>query len=188
MENMNYSAPQNKEPASCGQRKKCIFCGAEFWRPGNQGVYCSLECRSQHRHLKTMEVRLCSECGLLFFVKKTSPARFCSRDCSMVTFHSRREKARHYRGKEIQGRKQTSRNGFIKSRSSSFGKARHRECENLRKWFGTAEVPESVRRANALRYIGSRISGGRPVRQIDKSVIKTIINRIEKGETYAAYE
>lgn len=186
MKTENYSASQ------CGQ-KQCTYCGQVFIPDFSNvkkgyGLYCSLQCRSQHRHLKTMVVRECAQCGNLYLVKIQSSSRYCSRACSMVTLHSRRRKSRYYRGKKIQGRKLTSRNGRIKSRGSLFGKARHRECANLRKWFGTANVSESVRMANALRYIGSRISGGRPVRQIDKDAINAIINRIEKGETYAAYE
>ena len=185
MKNMNYSAPQ--EAASCGQRikKDCIFCGTEFYthlcrtRQGF-GLYCGLECRSQHRHLKTMEVRVCVECGDWFLIKKTSVARFCSRECSMVTFHARRHKARHYRHNPIhdmtpEQRKRQRKYFAFRYRQSEKGKAVHRQDSILRKTYGSSVVPMVCRKVLALR------------RAINRNIQPELLTSISEGRTYEAY-
>jgi len=185
MKTMNYSAPQ-RVASSCQRiRRNCIFCGTEFYthlyriRQGF-GLYCGLECRSQHRHIKAAEVRVCVECGNLFLTKKISTARFCSRGCSMVTFYSRRHKARHYKRNPIHDmtpEQRKKRKAFFASRyrQSEKGKAVHRQDSTLRKAYGTAAVPMVCRKVIALR------------RAINKGIKPELLNSISEGRTHEAY-
>ena len=193
----DYNAPQMQEAASCGQ-KQCVFCGKSFVPfSGNvkkgMGIYCSMGCRSQHRHLKSIIAKKCAECGDIYLTKKIGNSQYCSRECSMKTLYVRRHRMRSYRHNPIhdltteEKKRRMAQRGYS-YRQSLHGKAIHRESENLNKMFGTYTVPQSIRKNNAIRFIGSRISGGRPVRAISPIAIKETIHRVMKGETYAAYE
>jgi len=173
--------------------KNCIFCGKEFVpSSGNvsrgMGIYCSMECRSQHRHLKTTHVRECSECGNAYLVKRVSLSRFCSRECSMFTFHARRHKARHYRHNPIHDltpeERCKKRALFAQSyRQSLKGKAAHRQDSMLRKMCGTSAIGEDEKQKFALYFASTRVLNGRCTRQEYGQKIR----QIQQGETYAAY-
>jgi hypothetical protein len=174
-------------------KRNCIFCGAEFDTfpckiRGPNGIYCSLQCRSQHRHLKTMQVRECSECGDMYLVKKLSLSRFCSRECSMVTFHTRRHKARHYRHNPVhdltpEERKRSVATFHRRYRQSQKGKALHRQDSMLRKVCGTANIGSDEKKKFALYFASCRVLNGRCTRnEYGEKLIQ-----IQQGETYAAY-
>ena len=174
-------------------KTNCIYCGKEFdafpckLAAGN-GIYCSLECRSQHRHIRTMQVRQCLECGGLYFVKRRSASRFCSRKCSMVTFHARRHKATHYRHNPIhdlspQERRHRQALWHQQYRTTEKGKALHRQDSMLRKACGTARISGDVKMRFALYYASCRVLSGKCSRQEYGEKLL----HIQKGATYAAY-
>lgn len=87
MKNMNYSAPQDKEAASCGQRK-CEECGNAFTPTSNsKGKFCSHSCQGKHFHKERTLLLNCKYCGSEFeintYEKKRNP-KFCSSQCHIA--------------------------------------------------------------------------------------------------------
>jgi hypothetical protein len=87
MEIMNYSAPQDKEPASCG-RRKFEECGNDFIpTPNSKGRFCSHVCQGKHFHKERTLLINCKYCGNAFeintYEKKRSP-KFCSSQCHIA--------------------------------------------------------------------------------------------------------
>jgi hypothetical protein len=175
------------EPKRRGQKikKNCIFCGVQFYTYSCRvnkgfGLYCGLKCRSRHRHLKTMKERRCSECGNIYMVKLNSKSRYCSRECSMVTFHLRRHKATHYRHNPIHDlsideRIKRRKYYYFRYRQTEKGKAIHRQDSILRKEYGSSNVPMVCKKILALR------------RAIKKNIQPELLNSITEGRTHEAY-
>ena len=65
---------------------------------------------------------------------------------------------------------------------------KQREQRKLTKLFGYGGVPLVVKQQVAITKLSDRVTGSPFCTPIDKSKIPEILNRIEKGETYAAYE
>lgn len=206
MENMNYSAPQ--EAASCGP-KKCIFCGSSVKDKYKNRLYCGLECRSQHRRIKTLIVKKCVLCGDWFLSKKNGvvgKAKLCSKKCAAIHMVKTRGPRKwairpkrnitHYRGLPVKHFKNVTEKSYYytklaKLKNRTRWNGLKRESESIRKFFGCPKGSLSIqtRITNAFRHLGERISSPNgAITRISASEITEIINRIQKGETYAAYE
>jgi hypothetical protein len=127
-----------------------------------------------------MEVRICIECGDIYLVKKESHSRFCSRKCSMVTFHTRRHKARFYNRKPVfatspEKRKMQLASWHANYRKTAMGKAVHRQDSILRKAYGTSLVPAVCKKILAFR------------RAVNHGNLPEVFKPISEGKTYAAY-
>lgn len=62
---------------------KCVYCGKEFLKQGNQKYFCSKECSSKYRYKAEPIHKVCPICKKAFETK--SPRKiYCSSDCSHI--------------------------------------------------------------------------------------------------------
>jgi hypothetical protein len=93
-----------------------------------------------------------------------------------IAEHTRKYKEKNKEKIAIQRRKYKEKN-----------KEKMKEGYHLLHLYGSAKQNDTLKKQAALIRIGKRIFDSR-VGSINKRKIPAIINRIEKGETYAAYE
>ncbi len=209
MKTNNNSAPKDKEPASCGQRKKreppttsiCKYCGKTFVVNmykilEGKGNYCSKPCQ----HLASRKGKLfnCERCGKPFYStykRKEFQGRgkYCSKKCFYGTLSIKCD----YCGKDItkapslfEGRNKhfCGNNCFSMSLvkyPKEIRKLVNREKGIWKIHYGTVSITNQKSKSLlALSQLATRVLSGK----IAKSDIPVIISKIHKGETYAAYE
>ncbi len=196
---------------------KCVYCGNKIVNKRSIAKFCSSLCAGRYRnkgreHVFISRVKAkCKVCGR-FFVKKAHNHEVCS-DCS-VHYHKKRisDYGKNHRKTNRETRIKYANEYYRKNKISLLKKSqeyskknrvninkisrdyekRHpgkvREIKLLRQKYGTSFLGSSIKKNEAVAHIGSRIVGRGNTIKINKEDIPEIINRIEKGETYAAYE
>jgi hypothetical protein len=179
MKTENNIAPQDKEPALCGQRK-CEVCGKPFthWRKDQIACsFCSKKVAKFRRairarnELAARQPQYCEYCGKKLTITRLNgrKKKFCNRRC----FDLSRQK-----GKWVvsHGRSQYERqhDWYLKNR------AKAKENNFNYNLFGTSQIPPKLKIASALVKIGKSKNG--------MFIKHSIINNVLKGETYVVYE
>jgi len=97
------------------------------------------------------------------------------------------KKAKEYRLKHIDKFRMLHRKVSKKWLENNLGKAR--EAGVLKYYYGTSKkIPLEIKKWEAFVHLGKRINPMGSITIIEVERIKEIINYIEKGETYKAYE
>jgi hypothetical protein len=202
MKNMNYSAPQDKEPASCGLIK-CKECDKEMHPYFYTGMYhnphkrtfCSRKCQSKNNareyiknHPATEETkRAKSEYDARY--RKENHDRRIEQCRKWYALNKKRDdvikRQREYTVKYRERHKTISRNYEKRHWDKIL------EIRAIRKQFGTAIVPVEVKQKWAMVHVGNRLTrqgcAGRRPFDTSEDNMKRIFNQIKKGETHAAY-
>lgn len=179
MKNMNYSAKQDKNPASFGQRK-CEVCENLFtpWRKDQIACsFCSKKVTNFRRAkiareaLAACQPKNCEHCGKEFNVTRLNgrKKRFCNRKCYSLSRQKGMWIVTHGRSKR-EAQREWYLNNMAKAKENNFN-------YNL---FGTSRIPQKLKVASALVKIGKSVNG--------KLIKHSIINKVLEGETHAAYE
>ena len=192
----NYSAPQKPEAASCGLRK-CKICGGFFVTNIANKKICSDKCKKKDHCLNSKKYRK----KYPEKIKKQSRNHYLKNKNTMWPIYRKRFIEKHpEKLKEIQ--KISSRNYYLKNKEKISNKNRtrrkysyeyrfrvaanieryrknhldkYREQSTLMRWFGKSKIPIACKKIIAIRTA------------LKKGILKETINRIAKGETYAAY-
>jgi hypothetical protein len=171
----------------------CINCKKTFIRTpsGGNNNFCSNLCHHNYNHIRSVEIRYCNTCKLPYICKKNSKQRYCTHKCSSPErVKICRQKGLYIKADPNKVRERKNELNKVYRKENYVYGLKCRENTALFKHLGLSAVPIAVKKTMALRKIGLRICD--PYLKKDHPItpdeIKNLISRIEKGETYAAYE
>ncbi len=190
------------------KEKECFVCGEKFTPRNVIQIACKKCSRGLSGYKRMLKIKQnfkeekkeCKNCGLVFNKKRDSGKKqvYCSRECG-TKYHNTNKPSRsmgvNKKHKTVEAAKKAyeeqrkawyvNNKEKVKKRSAEYyKKPARKEAIALYRFFGTSKVAKSIKKQYSLIKLGNVISRG----DENKEDLIKILNRIEKGETYAAYE
>jgi len=194
----------------------CVVCGEQMFGRNRDAKYCSNKCACKYHskakeHISDGIEAACIGCGNKF-IKATYNNKICVK-CRNDHIKKRVGKyGKEYRKKykkrilknnrdyyrnnretileqqKVYRRDHKKENNFYSRRYEKNNPGKILQIRSLRNLFNTAQLPLQVKKQAALVRLGKRINRANNIKPINKNQIGQILNSIEKGDTYVAYE